>query len=544
MKQQPTSASIPNTFRQRQVYSWFSRPLVVILAIGLLTTSLLTSCTPAAPPAAEGTPGDSAQIETESAAGGGTLTVATNLEPDPTNPHNRTESNLAWYLAVYDTLTQYDDNLEPQPRLAESWAWNDDFTELTLHLRQGVQFHTGREMTAEDVKWNIEKVQEPDNTSQLKRSMQAITNIEIPDPYTIVLTFDETTLNFFDTLEAFNIADPESWEEIENGDRAVGTGPFVWQEWVPGDHLTLTRNPNYWMEDVPHLDGIEVRIVPDRGTMVLNLESEAVDIINGPPALDVKSLQDDDRFSVLLSENQAPRYVLGFNVLNPPVDNKLVRQALNYAIPRERFARTALLGLVEPTALPWTTNSPAYEADLAQSVTLDLDRAQALLEEAGVEPGALTIEYNPAFGDLEQFAVMYQEELSKLGFDVTLSPLEAAVFSEKFQNAEITHMYLSVHNNHMLFPTSLLTQNRPYRVADNASNFESEEYARLVSEASTTLDPEARQALFHQINELLLDEAFVIPFANQPYAWVMQSNVGGLDYTKFNWMRYQDVVKE
>src|SRR5690606_14020316 len=147
--------------------------------------------------------------------------------------------------------------------------------------------------------------------------------------------------------------------------------------------------------------------VPDRETMVLNLESEAVDIINGPPALDISALQDDDRFTVLLSENQAPRYIMGFNVLNPPVDNKLVRQALNYAIPRQPFAQTVLLGLVEPTALPWTTGSPAYEDALAQSVTLDLDTARALLEEAGVAPGTpLTIEYNPAFGDQERFAVM------------------------------------------------------------------------------------------------------------------------------------------
>lgn len=511
------------------------------LALAMLLAIFLAACTPGAAPVDTNTAGQGE----EAPATGGELIVATNLEPQPTNPHNRTEVNLSWFMAVYDTLTLYDETLEPQPRLAESWTWNDDLTELTLHLRRGVQFHTGREMTAEDVRWNIEKVQEPDNTSQLKGAMQAITNIEIVDSHTLVLTFANPTLNFFDTLEAFNIADPESWEAIESGERAVGTGPFMWEEWVPGDHLTLVRNPNYWMEGVPHLDGIEVRIVPDRETMVLNLESEAVDIVNGPPALDIVSLQDDDRFTVLLSENQAPRYVMGFNVLNPPVDNKLVRQAINYAIPRQRFAQTVLLGLVEPTALPWTTGSPAYDEELAKSVTLDLDKARALLDEAGVEPGTpLTIEYNPALGDLEQFAVMVQGELSQLGFEVTLSPLESAVFTEKFQNADNQHIYLSVHHNHMLFPTSLLLQNRPYLIRGNASNFESETYAELVEAASTELDPAARQDLFRQINLLLLDEAFVIPFAHQPYAWVMQSGVSGLEYTKFNWMLYQDVVKE
>lgn len=512
----------------------------IFLCITLVALLILAACAAEPAPGAQQDTGDTVAAPT-----GGTLTVATNLEPDPINPHNRTENNLSWYLAVYDTLTLYDEDLEPQPRLAQSWEWNEDFTQLTMQLRADVQFHTGREMTAEDVKWNIEKVQEPDNTSQLRSSMQAITEIEIPDPHTIVLTFEATTLNFFDTLEAFNIADPESWEEIESGERAVGTGPFMWQNWVPGDELVLERNPNYWMEGLPLLDGIRVRIVPDRETMVLNLESEAVDVINGPPALDIQSLQDDDRFSVLLSDNDAPRYVMGFNVLNAPVDNKLVRQALNYAIPRERFAQTVLLGLAEATALPWTSGSPAYDAELATSVTSDLERAQELLEESGIEPGTeLTIEYRSDFGDQERFAIMYQEELANLGFEVTLLPLEQAVFGERFTGSTINHIYLSVHNNHMLFPTSLLTQNRPYHITNNASNFESEEYIRLVNEASVETDPDARQELFQAINLLLLDEAFIIPYANQPYAWIMQSNVSGLSYTKFNWMRFEEVVKE
>lgn len=477
------------------------------------------------------------------AASGGVLNVVTSLEPRVNNPHWRSDQNLTWYAAVYDTLTRYDENVRPQPHLAESWAWNDDFTQLTMHIRKGVTFHTGRELTAEDIKWNVERAQNPEVGSQLRGSLTKVVEMQLPDTHTIVFSFKQPTLNFFDTLEGFNIMDPETVAETESGARLVGTGPFMVTSWEPGDSLILERNPNYWIPERPLLDGIEISIVPDRDAMVLNLESGMANLVVGPKAQDVVRFQDDDRYQVAISKNEAPRYFALLNTATPPFDNKLVRQAFNWAIPRKRFVDTVVLGLAQATNLPWASVSPAFDAELGSSISLDFDKARALLKEAGVDPEGMpvTITYNANLEDLKKFSVLYQNALSQLGCNVTLDPAEGATYSQRNRGKDFKHILVGNHNNHMLFPTSLLTQNFPWRVGNNTASFLSAEYEQLVANIHTEPDEAKRAALYPQLNQLIIDEAFNLSFSNAVFAWVFDANINGLNYSKFNWMWYENL---
>lgn len=478
----------------------------------------------------------------ESKKEGVVLRIATAFEPLITNPHRRSDSNATWYSAVFDTLTLYDETNTPQPRLAESWEWNDNVTQLTLHIRQGVKFHTGRELTAADVKWNIERVQDKKSESQLRGSATGIKDIQVPNTYTLILTFGSPTQNIFDMFEAFNIMNPETVEKTEVGEQLDGTGPFVLANYIPGSKLTLKRNENYWQAGKPYLEGIEIAVVPDRDAMTLNLEAGAADLIVYPRVQDIDRLKGDVRYTIVYSENQAPRYFALYNLSVPPFENKLVRQALNYAIPRKRFADTVTMGLTEPSNLPWARVSHAYDEELGSRIRFDLDKARELLAQAGINPADLrfTVVYNANVGDLEPFAVLFQDALKQLGINAKLEPAEGGAYKER-HFAQDFDILVGNHNNHMLFPTSLLTQNRPWRISGTSGGYQSERYTALVNAANAELDPTASGKIYREINELIIDEAFTMPFGNAVYTWIMAKEFTGLGYDRFNWMHYENI---
>ena len=181
---------------------------------------------------------------------------------------------------AFDHLTQYDQKLQPQPMLAESWDVTPDYKQLKFNLRKGVTFHSGREFTSEDVKWNLVRVRRPDAASgQYAAQSNWFTGIDTPDKYTIVLTSEESRPALFDLFENLNMLDPQSID-IEAGPKqtkVVGTGPFVFKEWAQGDHLSFERNPNYWENGKPYLDGLQAN-VRDIQAATVQLEAGALDI--------------------------------------------------------------------------------------------------------------------------------------------------------------------------------------------------------------------------------------------------------------------------
>jgi len=158
-------------------------------------------------------------------------------------------------FAVYDSLTLYDAKLQPQPMLAESWDISSDMKQVKLNLRKGVQFHNGRELTSEDVKLNMVRVRDPKvGSSQLMNMSNWFAAIETPDKHTVVLNSEAPRPALFDFFEYLNILDRETMEGPDATKKAIGTGPFKFVEWVPGDHILFTKNQNYWRTGRPYLD--------------------------------------------------------------------------------------------------------------------------------------------------------------------------------------------------------------------------------------------------------------------------------------------------
>ena len=341
--------------------------------------------------------------------------------------HYYTTGNGLSAWIIYDTLTAYDDNLKPQPQLAESWDQNSDATQIKLNLRQGVQFHTGRELTSDDVIYNLNRILDFKLTAGIITGfVPPETTWTNPDKYTVVLTAKQPWAAVFDFMQVLNIIDKDTAEGPDAKTKAVGTGAFTFQEWVQGDHVTYGKNQNYWQSGQPYLDGIMLAIANDQQAMVAQFESGASDFMLNPPLRDYARLVADSQYQGLDLPNPAAFWMLQPNSTRAPMDDKRVRQALNYAINRQRMVDTVLLGLSKPQDLPWPDASPASQPEKNNLVNYDLDKARSLLADAGATNWTLDLLYSAVSLEATGFAQIYQADLAQVGVNGVIRTLQPA----------------------------------------------------------------------------------------------------------------------
>ena len=236
---------------------------------------------------------------------------------------------------MYDRLLTYDTNLQPVPGLVESWEVAADYKQIKLDLRKGVQYHNGRDFTSDDVKYTLERAMDPTKTSPLSLvGLAKGWTAETPDKYTAIIKSEQPRLSVFDLLTQMRVGDMETLEGPDNKSKANGTGPFALVDWTPGESVRLTRNKNYWQSGLPYLDGYDVLFSRDGQAMIATLEAGASDFVNYPLASEAIRLSKDPKYQMQAIFDVGSHYAIWMNVAVPPLDNKLVRQALNYAIDR------------------------------------------------------------------------------------------------------------------------------------------------------------------------------------------------------------------
>jgi peptide/nickel transport system substrate-binding protein len=460
---------------------------------------------------------------------GGTLRVGQAINIVSLEPHfygTGTTDNV--YLA-YDRLTSYDLQRKPQPMLAESWDASSDATQIKLTLRKGVQFHTGRELTSDDIQYTMMRIRDPKvGVGQFATQAMWFNSIETPDKYTVVLKSDQPRPAMFDFFEYLNIVDKDTLEGPDAQTKAVGTGPYMLMEWVQGDHLTYTRNPNYWQGGHPYLDGVHASILRDPQTMVVQLEAGGLDLVRYPPLQDFARLRDTSGFQgIPYPVTDFQTFGLGANVTDPPMDNKLFRQALNYAIDRTRFVGSLLHGVGTAQDLPWSQASPMYDVSKMNEYTFDLDKARSLLSQSGVSNPSITLNPSPSTAEGGDFAQMYQLDLASIGITMTINKLDQAAWTQQANSHQYKGMYCAVSSNLHLSPAWFLNQSSPLKPMSNNEGYIDPTYTQLVAAVTAETDPSKLQADYSQINDLLLDESFVMYIS--PYPTLMLGRTAAHD---------------
>ena len=223
-----------------------------------------------------------------------------------------------------------------------------------------------------------------------------------------------------------NIVDPVTMQGPDGPRKPVGTGPFTFVEWAQGDHTRVVKNKSYWQSGRPYLDEIVTTVLRDPQAMVVSLESGALDLALNPPLNDFVRLQKAGKYQTLPNPLSGSYYALVPNVTVAPLENKQVRQALNFAIDRQRILDQVLQGIGRTEDLPWAPSSPAYEPDKNTRYAFDLDKAKSLLGSAGVSGLKLDVMYSTAVSALGTIAQIMQSDLAKIGVSINLAPTEPA----------------------------------------------------------------------------------------------------------------------
>ena len=440
---------------------------------------------------------------------------------------------------AYETLTRYDAQLQPQGLLAESWDVSGDGKQIKVNLRKGVQFQDGRELTSDDVNYSLMRVRNPQLAAvagQLAGQSAWWTRVETPDKSTIVLGSDVPRPGVFDFFQYLTIVDKNLMEGPDAKTKANGTGPFSFVEWVPGDHVTMTRNPKYWNANLPMLDGMQTRIFRDTQAMVAGLEAGVLDEADSPGLLDLVRLKQDPKYRALVVAASGQFVCMVANTTVAPTDNKQFRQAINYAINRQRFVDTAFRGIITDSQdLPFPPQAPAFDAARNKRYTFDLDKARSLVAASGVTSTDLEIVYsNTTFGDINQvLAQILQADLATIGVNLTLRPVDFATQFDTGTKRSYHGLLLSSGSSaNLAEASSFLTRSRFYSPDAKTSftGIDSAMYSQLIGQAATEPDINKRKDLYGQINDIILDESASMAISLYPATALATANVQGLDY--------------
>jgi peptide/nickel transport system substrate-binding protein len=470
---------------------------------------------------------------------GGTLRIAIPADPSTLDGHGPRMSAGDHLWLVYDRLIAYDDQLVPQPMLAESWDLAKDYRSITFHLRKGVTYHNGREFASSDVKYNLLRVRDPKIGSGIYSAQSHWwTGIDTPDKYTVVLTSDESRPAMFDFFDTFNMLDVDTTDGPGSGNTPIGTGPFVFQEWVQADHLSFVKNRNYWMTGRPYLDGWITQLRNPQ-TAILQLESGALDAVRNPSIPDVLRLQRSTDYKHVLHPHAGVIFQLGMAVYNPPLDNKFVRQALNYALNRQRLSQQALAGLGEPRTLPWSKTSPAYDPSKENTYRFDLDKAKELLSRANVKSLELEVMMVAgAYPAHETFMQVYQADLASIGIKLNIKLVESAAWIAAATNRKYSGLAASPDVGANLHPATMLSQSPAWRVFPNNQAFDTPEWNDIVRQVSSEPNPVKQKDLFARMNDYILDESWILVASTVPYSNLTRSNVHAMEPTQHGSFNY------
>lgn len=435
------------------------------------------------------------------AAEGGTFIAAIAAEPDQLDPHLTTAYPSFQVLEnVYDTLVQPNADLQFEPALATEWGTSEDQLTWTFTLREGVQWHNGRELVADDVVFSYERIMEEGQNAFRFAQVESVT---APDDRTVEITVSQPTPNLLSNIGAFKgmaIVPPEIVEDGTIGQEPVGTGPFRFVSYTGGDRIVLEANPDYW-GDGPYVDNVEFRFIPEGTVALTNLRAGDVHWTDNIPPQEVGSVLEDGELTAEAVPSNDYWYV-AFNLAREPFGDERVRQALSFAMDREAVTRAAKFdaATVNQTAIPegsfWYTDYSPFSHDP--------ERAQELLDEAGVEELTIDLMVTSEFEETVQAAQVLESQWAEVGIDTEIRVLEFATWLDEQAAGNFDAFLLGWLGN--IDPDDFYYAQHRTDGAFNFHGYSNEEVDRLLDAARTETDQDERKELYDQAVEIIVDE--------------------------------------
>jgi ABC-type transport system substrate-binding protein len=451
--------------------------------------------------------------------------------------------NWSIIKSLFDGLMDYKPGTtELVPDLAESYEITNDGKTFTFKLRAGVKFHNGREVTAEDVKYSIERVLDPATQSPGAGFFGSLDTIAVVDPTTIKFGLSRPDATFLHVM-AINFAHVVPKEEVDKygadfGKNPVGSGAYKMTEWTLGQRLVLEKNADYWHEGVPILDKVTFEFGQEPTTAMLRLQNGEVDVLGDqiPPAqfLEVKS--DPQYAGQIVEGGQLHTGYVTMNVNTKPFDDVRVRQAVNMAINKDRIVRI-INNRGVPANQPLPPSMPGYAKDY-EGYPYDVDGAKKLMAEAGLADGVSTELYVYNTDPNPRIAQAIQQDLAAIGINAEIKSLAQANVIEAGGNGSAPMIWsggmawIADFPDPSNFYGPILGCGGAVQGGWNWSWYCNEELDKLAAEADAMTDPTMaaeREKKWSDVFVKIMEDAPWAPVFNEQRFTMRSKRMGGDD---------------
>ncbi|TLS38670.1 ABC transporter substrate-binding protein [Pseudalkalibacillus caeni] len=466
---------------------------------------------------------------------------------DPSEVTDSESENVS--QSILETLVTFaEGETKVEPLLAKEWKESEDGLTYTFKLREGVKFHDGTDFNAEAVVYNFERWMEPQDKERFYMygavfggfkgdEGHAIKSVEAVDDYTVKFTLNNVQPTFLKglALTPFSISSPAAIEKYgeDYGSNPVGTGPFTFKEWRRNDRVVLNKNKDYWLDGYPKVDQVIFRTIPENSARLNALLSGEVDMVDGLDPVNIPQVEKNPDLQILRRPSLNLGY-LGFNVTREPFDNKLVRQALNHAVDKEKMIDAFFGGQADPAKNPIPPSVEGYNDDI-EAYPYDLEKAKALLEEAGYGDGfemelwAMPVA-RPYMPNANKVAEYLQSSFAEIGVKAKIVSYEWATYLDKVKQGEADSFLLGWTGTNGDADDFIYTLWHEDNIGSmNSTFYANEELNGILEEARSISDQEKRSELYKRAQEIMHEDPPIIPLVHSTPVLAARSDIKGFD---------------
>lgn len=464
------------------------------------------------------------------------LNIAVDVDAETFNPilsTNTTSSRVG--QLIFNGLVRLDNELVPQPALAESWEVSEDGLTYTFHLHSGVKFHDGSDCTSADVKYTYDEIMNEDNNAPSRNRYIAVTSIDCPDDETVVFNLGTANSAFIAYMELGIIPEGAMDDAAAFGTAPIGTGPYKVDSYTLNSETVLKANEEYW-DGTPATETINVYVINDNSTRLASLEAGDVDFVCSPlTASDLDLVKGNDDLVMNMVPGLGFTY-LGFNVEDPIIGDLAVRQAIAYMTDKQNISEVIYNGMDTPGKTPLLSSSWAYDESLTD-YEYSKEKAEAVLDEAGWvdsdgdgirdkdgTPLAFTISTHT--DDTSRFQVVeyLQNQLKDIGMDIDVSLTEWASFSAAMMQHSL-----------QVWVAGWLNQLDPDRMFDmfytdggsNYGNYSNADVDAALEAGRMASDEAERAEQYQLLAQTVTDEVWYVTLVEQAYVSIHSSKLEG-----------------
>jgi ABC-type transport system substrate-binding protein len=497
------------------------------LALGLVASGCGPSEQTTTPGSTERT-NSGVQESDETPVPGGKLAYGLAAETNGWNPSASQWASSGHEVArsIFDTLSAYDVDSTIQPNLAQAFTPSADFMQWTITIRPGITLHNGKAVTGETVKANQEFLMASTLTGSAYEPVESF-SVDPNDPMKVVVTMVRPWVNYpYALATQIGVVSDQDWLASGNSDHPIGTGPFAFQSWTPGDKLVVAKNQDYWREGLPYLDEVEFRVVVDDTSRSSALRTGDLDIMQTGSSTELALFKEDveggDQYQIFeATTGETSEVFVQTNGMKEPFDDIDARRALSYATDKAAYIETVAGGRYEPANGPFSPSSPWYiETDYPQ---YDPAKAQELVDKVKAKNGgSFSFEFvGPPTPDAARAMQFLQQQWLQFGIEarpvtVEQAPLIVKVLTGDYQAT----MWTQFDSPHPLGDSIWWHPNTAKPIPEFALNFarnKDERIGEALDAAREEPDPAKEKELYQEVQTLLAED--------NPYIWLYHTQL-------------------